>query len=69
MLIILLISPRIYKDGGGEVQNPLNQNLGSNFLRAADFESRFVFSIIITNLDTKSTAFKDFKPKFWFKGL
>jgi hypothetical protein len=31
--------------GGGEVQSPLNQNLGSKPLKAVDFASRFVLLI------------------------
>jgi hypothetical protein len=33
----------------GEVQNPLNQKLGSKPLRAVDFASRFVIIIESTN--------------------
>jgi hypothetical protein len=39
----------------GEVQNTLNQENGSKSSKIVDFVSRFVFLIIITNLNAKST--------------
>jgi hypothetical protein len=30
---------------------------------------KFILSVIIKNLDAKSTAPKDFEPTFWFKDL
>jgi hypothetical protein len=35
----------------GEVQNPLNQKLGSKLLRAVDFTSKFIINIESINFE------------------
>jgi hypothetical protein len=57
LLLFSVLSFHHWDKEMGEVQNLLNQNLSLKFLKAVDFTSRFIFSIIITNLPWDKLSF------------